>query len=807
MKCDLRNSITCALPVIFAVLLSSSQGLYASCCGGGGALGGVQPEPANRMMGPLNKPLELTVVNDSNVVQPVPYGGSAVLVPPGTHPVSYGGTGETFAPQPGEENAFTPTIQAGIQEQTCPPKPVSSGAPAQSTNSEAKQKHGTPSLVSNLDKTGTPRLGEVFATDNVSPSPMDRAGGTGGTLTPPAVNYSASLGETFDPASGRSGLAGTLLPDGAALFDPADKSRYVLRGVQFTATDSTNGDVRTISITGSGMVEPTTTTLTTSTTQAANVLSIRFYKHDPSSGQPLPAPMKTTEIVRQSTAPDTTNGYTKGYTFTVTYPDGETNATQVWTSDPQTTTTLAKTKVISGIESKEWVSNLSGSQRTVTFSRIINGVLDRKTIDTYSLAPWANGREILTQSTVVVDGGVGDQITTYTYWNTPWNLNHTRLQRITYPDGSWAISALDVNGLKTITLHPYGSAPPATVSQSPTAPYNELVAVASGQNGFVYTAEYTTQSAPTMGIGSVSGQWLSYERYIGNVLAEKRVRAAGTTDIIEEWNGTDKRYKKDAIWKSENSSSGKTSLTTMTGRLNQFPLDSDFLDRSVTIQEPVGGGGIRFFSTRRQTDSQSTEIMLEQSWRSQVDGRPVLTKKYLNDVLIEVTEWLYELTGARRPLARKVNGVEVEAWAYPSVLVHPNAVRAETHAQGGTITVTEYDAVGRSIRQVLSGASAATVYGASVAQQAAIVTTWAYSGLASGNAFLPGYTVTESVQPEGQVARLTTSRYDGAGRLVSQQTPDGRARSWVYFSDVGFMSTESVYAGTVPTGSALTVTT
>ena len=188
MKCDPRNSITCALPVIFAVLLSSSQGLYASCCGGGGALGGVQPEPANRMMGPLNKPLELTVVNDSNVVQPVPYGGSAVLVPPGTHPVSYGGTGETFAPQPGEENAFTPTIQAGIQEQTCPPKPVSSGAPAQSTNSEAKQKHGTPSLVSNLDKTGTPRLGEVFATDNVSPSPMDRAGGTGGTLTPPAVN-------------------------------------------------------------------------------------------------------------------------------------------------------------------------------------------------------------------------------------------------------------------------------------------------------------------------------------------------------------------------------------------------------------------------------------------------------------------------------------------------------------------------------------------------------------------------------------------------------------------------------------------
>ena len=222
----------------------------------------------------------------------------------------------------------------------------------------------------------------------------------------------------------------------------------------------------------------------------------------------------------------------------------------------------------------------------------------------------------------------------------------------------------------------------------------------------------------------------------------------------------------------------------MTGRLNQFPSDSDFLDRSVTIQEPVVGGGIRFFSTRRQTDSQSTEIMLEQSWRSQVDGRPVLTKKYLNDVLIEVTEWLYELTGARRPLARKVNGVEVEAWAYPSVLVHPNAVRAETHAQGGTITVTEYDAVGRSIRQVLSGASAATVYGASVAQQAAIVTTWHNDGRIrsiSGTAELP------QVWAYGAVAayRESTTRYlnghlaDHCRRLRSHhQRADARLHRW-----------------------------
>jgi|GEM_PF-1506394 len=764
------------------------------------------------MIGPLNRPLQLDVVNTVSGVQQVSFGGIQASIPPGTHPVSYGGTGNTFAPQPGEELPFGGHALTGIKEQTCPPAPVPSGAPAQSTNSSPSQRHGSPSVESNLDKKGTSRTGKVLGNDNISPAPTDRLGGTGSGLTPPAAHYSASLGETFNSASGRSGVAATLLPDGAALFDPSDKSRYAIRGIQFTpldsqkpvATDSTSGDVRTISITGPGIVQPTTTTLT----QAANVLTIRYYEHDSSSGPPWPAPIKTTVIVRQVTAPPT-NGYTHSYTFTVSYPDGESNATQVWTSHPQTSTTTAKTKVISGIESNEWISVISGSQRTVTFNSVIEGVLVRKTVDTYSVAPWTGGGEILTQSTAVVDGGAGDLTTTYTYWNSPNDLNHTRVQRVTYPDGSWVLSALN-SGVNFITVRPYGSAPPPNVSQTTNDPYYELSLIAAGQNGYVHTAESTTLSAPSVGSSSVSGRLLSYQRNIGNTIAEKKVRPAAAPDFLESWNGTEKRYSADAGWTSFNSSNGSTFQVSMIGRLNQIPSSNDFIDSSYTTQQPVGNGTIRFISTRRQADFHSTESTVEESWRDQVDGRPLLSKKYLNnasnDVLIEMTEWVYESAGARRPLARKVNGVEVEAWAYPEP-THANAVRAEKRAEGGAITLTEYDAADRPVTQTLSTAPAATVYGAAVAQQPAIVTNWTYSAFNPQNTTLPGYTLAESVQPAGAAARVSTRRYDGAGRLVSQQTPDHRARSWAYSSGSGFLRTESVYAGTVPTGSALTTTT
>jgi len=766
-------------------------------------------------MGPLNKPLQLDVENNSDAVAPVVYGGSQASVPPGTHPTSFGGTGDSFAPLPGERHPFVGS-QTGIKEQTCPPAPAPSGLPAQVANTKPVQRHGSPSVDSNLDKVGTSRTGEVLGTDNVSPSPIDRLGGVGSTLTPPAASYSATLGETFDSGSGRSGVAATLLPDGAALFDPSDKSRYTVRGIEdhpghppdASVIDSTAGNVRTISITGPGVVEPTTTTLTSSSTVDAAVLTIQFYKHDPASGPPLPAPIKTTVITRQYEPPDQPNGYMKGYTFTVTYQDGEFNSTQVWTSDPQTSSTTAKTKVTSGIESQEWVSVISGSQRTVTFSRFLGGVLVRKTIDTFGLAPWDGGGEILTQSTVVVAGG--DQITTYTYWNTPTDLNHTRIQRTTHPDGSWEISALDLDGLKRITLRPYGTAPPAVINPAALSPYAALAAVAAGQNGYVYTAEYTTLSANLSAL-FVSGRLMNYERFIGATLVEKKVRPEDTSAFLEAWNAEERIYTMDAGWKSISSESGTTALETMTGRLGQYPAMSDSLDRSYTLQEPVPNGQVRFVSTHRRADSRSPDSILEESWRDQVDGRPLLSKRYLEtsegSQLIELTEWVYEPTGARRPIARKVNGVEMEAWAYPLPNpTHPNAVRAETHAQGGSITTTEYDSVDRPVHQTLSGVAAATVYGASVAAQSAVVTTWTYTAFNPGNPTHPGYTVTESVQPTGQSARLTTTRYDGAGRIVSQQTPDSRARCWVYFSAAGFMRTETVYAGAVPTGSPLTVT-
>lgn len=665
MKPRFRTPTPCVVLVFVAAMLFPADRLSASCCGSGGELGGTHPEPASRMIGPLNKPLQVEVANISSGAQPVSFGGIPVTVPPGSHPVSYGGTGSVFAPQPGEAHEFSGNGQAGIKEQTCPPAPVGSGATAEGVNTDPTQRHGSPSVDSNLDKAGTSRAGKVFGTDNVSPSPMDRLGGTGSTLTPPAANYSASLGETFDPQRGRSGVAATLLPDGAILFDPSNKDRYAIRGIDpsiSTLTDTTNGSVRTISITGSGLVQPSTTTLT----QAANVLTIRYYEYDPHSGLPLPAPIKTTVIERHLDAPDPDNGYSHGYTFTVAYLDGETNATQVWTSHPQTSTTLAKTKVVSGIESREWVSTFSGGQRTVTFHRSINGVLVRKTIDTYSAAPWSNGKEILTQSAVVVAGG--NLTTTYTYWNNPYDLNHTRLQRVTYPDGSWVMSAMS-SSVTTLTVRPYGSAPPLTISPTSGSPAYELAIAASSTYLYTYTSEYTTLTSPNLGLTSTSGRLLSYQRSIGTTIVEKKVRPAGAPDVLETWNGADRLYTSDAGWKSYNSSDGSTELVTMTGRLNQHPSSGDSIDRTVTSEQPVGNGGVRRVTTLRKADSQSPDSFVEMSWSDQVDGRPLLAKKYLNpgtgEVLIELTEWVYESGGARRPLARKVNGVEVEAWAYP----------------------------------------------------------------------------------------------------------------------------------------------
>ncbi len=147
MKLDSRLHIQCALPVLLVALLPATETVFASCCGGGGA----QPEPASRMMGPLNKPLQVEVVNNGNGVAPVSYGGSQASVPPGTHPISFGGMGNTFAPLPGERHAFSGN-QSGIKEQTCPPAPASSGAPAEATNTNPVQRHGSPSVQSNLDK-------------------------------------------------------------------------------------------------------------------------------------------------------------------------------------------------------------------------------------------------------------------------------------------------------------------------------------------------------------------------------------------------------------------------------------------------------------------------------------------------------------------------------------------------------------------------------------------------------------------------------------------------------------------------------
>lgn len=54
---------------------------------------------------------------------------------------------------------------------------------------------------------------------------------------------------------------------------------------------------------------------------------------------------------------------------------------------------------------------------------------------------------------------------------------------------------------------------------------------------------------------------------------------------------------------------------------------------------------------------------------------------------------------------------------------------------------------------------------------------------------------------------MTTSRYDGAGRLVFQASPDYRVRSWAYATSLLGERVEHVYAGPSPDGVALTTTT
>ena len=169
--------------------------------------------------------------------------------------------------------------------------------------------------------------------------------------------------------------------------------------------------------------------------------------------------VKTTTITKSTQTPPA--GYLKGWSFTVAYPDGESNTTQTWISAPGD---IEKTRVITGTFDREWESSLATPVRTLHYRERLSGVLVKYTIDSFAPAPWGN-EELLTSSTVVLDGGTSGLTMTYSYWNTPADTaNHKKLALTVGNDSSWTASALSTDGLSTFTVSPFGSTPPPTLN-------------------------------------------------------------------------------------------------------------------------------------------------------------------------------------------------------------------------------------------------------------------------------------------------------------------------------------------------------
>jgi YD repeat-containing protein len=515
----------------------------------------------------------------------------------------------------------------------------------------------------------------------------------------------------------------------------------------------------------------------------AFTLTFNFYQ---TAVTPLPASPWKRIVITKLTA-GFPSGCGKGWSFDVSYPTGGglSNSTACYISNAGAST--ARTIVLNGGHEETWTSSVSGVDpnpiRTADYQEKIAGVLVKHTIDIWKLSGRAGSVERLASSTVVLDGGTSGLTTTYDYWNSPGDINHGRLLKVTRSDGSWSLNAIKNDNIAhtttTLTVTPYGSTPPPSLASvvdfDGVRTIGEDTVALCTADTTITSDNVISYTYGTLPVGFV----LSREKKAGNITVQKRQFA---NDFYEDLNTATAAADQKVIssvgdWIGSGTSAEMVSLT---GRNGLAPGPSNFTNRTKITYIHDHTNNLITAETQTQEDSASAEQFKTITVSRRHDGRPERQEKRLTDgvntdVPFEVKKFSYDPYD--RNTAITINGVMHESRAYPTLFVHPQAVTAMEYTDSeGIHTTTEYDAYGRTVRQTLHGSSSATVFSTVLPAQVDLVSTWVYSPRATG---IPGY-ISVRTDTAGTGTRITTEEYDGAGRLVWQEKPDSSQRYYTY---------------------------
>jgi len=754
-------------------------------------------------MGPLNEPLDVGIVNPFSQAREVTLGGLSFTAFPGMQDVQLGGTSAAHAPQPGVKLDFEGE-GTGVLRKNCPPGAVITPGsvpqytgPLESASPSTEQYVGQARVTDNLDSVGTSREPRVHGAGGISPGQMGRTGGLP-QIEPPRIHYSANIGAFTNGATVSRGSSGILRTIHGSLLGPHRRAAYEVVGSAAPITNPSSivapgGEVTEL------YEQSTASLLITFRTSASETV-----------------PHKAILITKLEPA-DVPPGYDEAWDFTVSYPGDEATTTRCAIDIPAAPSGEYRTSVKKGEVEREWTSKLEDSIRQMSYRERVNGVLVRHTIDAYAPALWDVAEEMLVSSTLVTTTTGAGLTTLYRYWwdqSDPDNPNNERLQQVVYPDGSWEMSAVSGDGLRSVVLRPWlsNSAPPVLASDPTPAVSDNLIArllqiEGSGPN---FEAVEVTFASATLSNPNLVDTVLTRR---AGVLVAKEVRAGSNIKVYDGATLAGSRVRSDGRWYSDGNSGARR--IDWTGLGSAAPSQTGFVDR-VEVLSSVASG-VRTTTEHRQaygagdpTAGAQAPVFSTVTTSSPASGNTLTEVSKLDGITYEVVEYQYEASESGRYTGKLVNGVPVETVSYLFVQPAPPVsgpplpqVRSETRTSSdGTFTTTTFDSYDRPVLQRVAGTAAGSVFGVALPEQPVSVTTWTYEARAGG---LPGWIVTTSVKHEpvsSTLARVTVEEYDGAGRLVWRRLPDSSERFYDY-AVISGERRERVYAGKLASDTSL----
>jgi hypothetical protein len=261
-------------------------------------------------------------------------------------------------------------------------------------------------------------------------------------------------------------------------------------------------------------------------------------------------PHKTVVITKLAAAPP---GYDEAWDFTVSYPDGESANTVCAIDNPSGQSGEYRTLVKKGEVEREWTSKfVSASNRQMIYRERVSGVVVRHTIDEYAPALWNVAEEMLISSTVVTKADGTGLTTLYRYWwdqVNPGNPNNGKLQQVVRPDGSWEMSAVSGDGLRSVVLRPWlsNAAPPVLASDpTPSVADNMVDEILDIEGtGPNFEVVDTTRAAATLNDPDAVDE-LKIRR--AGVLVAREVREGSNIRVYDGADQTGSRVRSDGRW-------------------------------------------------------------------------------------------------------------------------------------------------------------------------------------------------------------------------------------------------------------------